>query len=285
MVCATVVQASTSVDYVPQHCDHDVTSDIVSRIGDTEFCDAVLHHLHRVLPLGAWTVFRMREGQAPELEMAATFGGKDMPGECWRIYREGLYRSDRSFDRVRQATNSGLIEVCCTPGSAMSREHRKRIYDDHRLQPRMSLAMRPSADEILALNFYRFTEQPAFQAEDMKRLASVGAVLAASVKKHLSLTQPIAHPQEGNSRDAQVKRVFKTNYPRLTQRELEVCAALVAGLTFDGIAAQLQVSPATVKTYRDRAFRLMGIQHRNQLFSLVLQGVEDATSTAHFPTH
>lgn len=90
MASTSVVRAADSIEYAPRLCNRDVASDIVSRIGEAEFCDAVLHHLHRVLPLGAWTVFRMTDGQAPELEMAAPFGGKEMPGECWRIYRDGL---------------------------------------------------------------------------------------------------------------------------------------------------------------------------------------------------
>ena len=51
--------------------------------------------------------------------------------------------------------------------------------------------------------------------------------------------------------------------PRLTQRELAVCERLLRGLTFEGIAADLGVSAATAKTYRNRAFERLGIHHRN----------------------
>lgn len=55
----------------------------------------------------------------------------------------------------------------------------------------------------------------------------------------------------------------------LTGRERDVCERLLKGWTHDGIAADLRVSPATVKTYRDRAFARLGIHHRNELFALV----------------
>jgi DNA-binding CsgD family transcriptional regulator len=44
---------------------------------------------------------------------------------------------------------------------------------------------------------------------------------------------------------------------------------MLKGLTYDGIAADLGLSAATVKTYRDRAFDRLGINHRNQLFGLL----------------
>ena len=37
------------------------------------------------------------------------------------------------------------------------------------------------------------------------------------------------------------------------------------------IAADLQLSPTTVKTYRDRAFERLGIHQRHELFALALK--------------
>jgi DNA-binding NarL/FixJ family response regulator len=57
----------------------------------------------------------------------------------------------------------------------------------------------------------------------------------------------------------------------LTARELDVCVRLLQGLTQDGIAADLGLSLATVKTYRNRAFTRLGIHFRNELFARVLR--------------
>ena len=66
--------------------------------------------------------------------------------------------------------------------------------------------------------------------------------------------------------------------PRLKSREFEVCAALVQGWTIDGIAVHLNVSIATVRTYRDRAFRRLGIHHRNQLYGMCMAAFGERTS-------
>jgi len=56
----------------------------------------------------------------------------------------------------------------------------------------------------------------------------------------------------------------------LTDRELDVCARVLQGMTHEGIAADLGLGVPTVKTYRNRAFARMGIHFRNELFAKVL---------------
>ena len=63
---------------------------------------------------------------------------------------------------------------------------------------------------------------------------------------------------------------IRDSHPTLTAREVEVCARLLTGMTQDGIASDLGLSLATVKTYRNRAFARLGIHFKNQLFSLFL---------------
>ena len=53
----------------------------------------------------------------------------------------------------------------------------------------------------------------------------------------------------------------------LTERELDVCARLLQGMTQEGIAADLGLGVPTVKTYRNRAFARLGIHFRNELFA------------------
>ena len=59
-------------------------------------------------------------------------------------------------------------------------------------------------------------------------------------------------------------------HPGLTERELDVCARLLQGMTQEGIACDLGLSLPTVKTYRNRAFSRLGIHFRNELFALAL---------------
>jgi DNA-binding CsgD family transcriptional regulator len=51
----------------------------------------------------------------------------------------------------------------------------------------------------------------------------------------------------------------------LSDRELDVCARVMTGMTYDGIAVDLGLKVPTVKTYRNRAFERMGIRFRSEL--------------------
>ena len=53
----------------------------------------------------------------------------------------------------------------------------------------------------------------------------------------------------------------------MTERELDVCERLLRGFSHDGVAADLGLSVATVKTYRTRAFARLGLHFRSQLFA------------------
>jgi DNA-binding NarL/FixJ family response regulator len=55
--------------------------------------------------------------------------------------------------------------------------------------------------------------------------------------------------------------------PALTPRELDVCERLLLGWSHDGVAADLGLSTATVKTYRTRAFGRLGLHFRSELFA------------------
>lgn len=246
----------------------DAAAGLVSCIGSSDFAESVLHRLHSLVPLGAWTVFRMSEGEAPSLEMAATFGQRNVPADCWRIYRDGLYRSDKSFEEVRRFGVMQRIALCRVHAAQLSQAHLERIYSDHRLRPRMSLILRETPGRLLALNLYRFIEQPIFDEADAQMAASMAPVLLAVVQRHMALAPRVPSNGEESCREIYAIEYLHQICPRLTQRELEVCAGLLKGWTFDGIAAHLNVSAATVKTYRDRAFRRLRIHHRNQLFGL-----------------
>ncbi|MFN6997848.1 MAG: helix-turn-helix transcriptional regulator, partial [Aquincola tertiaricarbonis] len=65
--------------------------------------------------------------------------------------------------------------------------------------------------------------------------------------------------------------------PALTPRELDVLERLLQGMTYDGIAADIGLSLATVKTYRARAFERLDIHFKNELFALFVPDAAPAT--------
>ena len=127
---------------------------------------------------------------------------------------------------------------------------------------RLSIAERASDGSVFALNFYRHEHQRPLADRHLADFSELSAALLALAQKHIALVRPAPVA------DARRQRLL-AHAPDLTGRELDVCLRLLQGLTQDGTAADLGLSAATVKTYRNRAFARLGIQHRNQLFALI----------------
>lgn len=88
------------------------------------------------------------------------------------------------------------------------------------------------------------------------------------------LIEGLARSDYARSRGARAraKERLQACFPTLTARELDVCEGILRGWTYDGIAVDLGLTPASVKTYRNRAFDRLGIHYRSQLFALLMPG-------------
>jgi DNA-binding CsgD family transcriptional regulator len=146
-----------------------------------------------------------------------------------------------------------------------ARDHRQRIYARHGLMERVSLVCPETDGGVLAINLYRGDSQPSFDDDDMDTFRAWGAPLLATMQLHIRLTATI--------NAAKQTAPAASCLQALPRREREVCDRLLRGWTYDGIAADLAISPGTVKTYRDRAFDRLGLHHRNELFALALREV------------
>ena len=250
----------------PRPPAHDVSAALVGCIARDDFATRTLAELNRVLPVAWWTVYRVFDDQPPQLFAQGSHAVPDIALECWRIYREGVYRGDTHFAEACERAASSLVMTHCRADD-FGRAHRERIYTAHSLSERLSLVTSERAagglaggGPLLTVNLYRHRDQPRFAPAELDRVLAFGATLLAVVQRHIEL---------GTERLTPAQRLQRL-CPQLTQRELAVCERLLRGLTFEGIAADLGVSVATAKTYRNRAFERLAIHHRNELFALAL---------------
>jgi len=259
------MQSWSVPDDTPSAPGHDVAGALVGCIARPDFAPRALAALNGALPVAWWTVYRVFDDQPPRLVAQASHAVPDIALDCWRIYRSGVYRDDTHFaDACERAGRSGTRAVMshCLAGD-FGRAHREQIYRAHSLSERLSLvsAEREGSGALLAVNLYRHRAQPRFAPAELDRVLAFGSTLLAVVQRHIELG---GTPQPPTQRLLQI-------CPQLTERELAVCERLLRGVTFEGVAADLQISVPTAKTYRNRAFERLGIHHRNELFGLALQ--------------
>lgn len=230
---------------------------VIACVGRADFGQAALECLNAALPVGWWSVYRVFESAPPQLYLHGSFRVPDGTDQSWTVYRDGLYRSDRTFDAARSTDGRERHAITQWQARELPAAHREHIYARHRLRERVSLTLDEGTQGVFALNLYRHESQPEFETRDVALLSLIGRPLLATMQLHL--------------------RVARESLPRhddplatLPRREREVCERLLRGWTHDGVAADLGLSPGTVRTYRDRAFERLGLRNRHELFALAL---------------
>lgn len=241
---------------------------VVAAIGRPGFGAQALGALNSVLRVGSWSVYRLWPDQPPVMYTSASHGVADTTQQCFDIYRgTGLYRRDRSFDLANRQGTGDAVLLRMHADDVPDAGHRDAIYRRHAMVERLSLAWCMADRSLLAVNLYHHAHQGAFEAAEIDRVVEAAPLLQAAVARHVELlaaVEPAVPPAPGD--------VLAARCPALTARERQVLDLLLAGLTYDGVAAALGVSVGTVKTYRARAFQRLGIHFRSQLFALARPG-------------
>ncbi len=240
---------------------------LIAAIGRPGFAGRVLQDLNQALSAGSWAVYQRFADRAPRLHLSASHGVADTTQACFAAYRDaGLYRRDGSLGAVPAAPGSAVL-LRMHAAQAPNADHRDAIYRRHGLLERLSVATRCADGSVLAVNLYHHEHQGRFGDGELACFAELAPVLLASVSRHLELEAAEAAAAPARPRDA-----LRAQCPALTERELDVLERLLKGMSYDGIAADMGLSLATVKTYRARAFDRLGMHFKSELFAAFLPG-------------
>lgn len=251
---------------------------MVEHLGAPDFSARLLDVLHPLLPAASWSVYRIGsavDGCRPQLFLSASLGIPDTTRDCWQAYLSGPVRDDQSLRFDDAPPGSALL--CHITAREVAQEHRARVYDAHGMAERLSVVARGDPRDnggLFAVNFYRHVHQHALSDGQIAAFEQLAPALLALARKQVALREgrPDAAPVPAAAQPqlAQLRQRLQQINPGFTARELDVCARLLRGMTHDGIAADLALSVATVKTYRNRAFNRLGIHFRSELFVRVL---------------
>jgi DNA-binding CsgD family transcriptional regulator len=256
-----------TIDSAPRAPDaallHGLTG-IVGAIGRDDFAADALAALHPALAAASWSVYQVWRDRRPVMHLSASLGIADTTRECFRAYHDGLYRRDRSFDAVRRARRAGdPIVLRMDADDAPNSDHREFIYRRHGVRERLSVARLQPDGSLLAVNLYRHMHQPRYADGELAAFASAAPLLMAAVDRHVGWLGDGASGEPLPS----LRAALLAQCPALTARELDICERLLRGLSYDGIAADLGLSVASVKTYRRRAFERLGLHFKSELFA------------------
>ena len=244
-----------------RHPSADV-AELIDRLGQAEFGPSLLSTVERWLPVSSLSIYRIGGQEPPQRFMSCSLDIPDTTQSCWQAYLTGPYQHDRTFERDRPVSPAGPM-LCHIRVDEIPAMHRALVYEPFNMAERVSVVDH-SPGGVFAINFYRHAHRQALSDRHLGTLDELAPTLLALTRKHLQLTASASTAQDGSDH-------LRKLCPALTAREQEVCVRLLLGMTHDGIAEDLGIGLPTVKTYRNRAFKRLGIHFRSELFKLVMQ--------------
>jgi DNA-binding CsgD family transcriptional regulator len=175
------------------------------------------------------------------------FSKTAMAGKLAETYLDGWYRRDPLLPDLRDApVNSVTLYRLQDIKARMQPDYRHLFFETPGLKAKTTLL---AVGESLRLFVSLYQGEPA-GAEcdvDLARLAGRLALLHFERMADSSLPPPLA---------------------ALSERERAVCLGILSGRKAEAIAADLDVAPSTVITYRKRAYAKLGITSRAGLFAI-----------------
>ncbi|HWM48987.1 MAG TPA: hypothetical protein VNR11_18960 [Xanthobacteraceae bacterium] len=234
-------------------------ADLVMTAGHESFPRRLAAMLQGDVPhdiLGAYFIDRRSA-----MRVLFTSGGiptiADFPQLASQHYAGRFWRDDPAANRL-------LGRACDMDRSFVARqrwdeipygEYRSFAYEAPSMLERVSL-MRSSPDGCVLVSLYRTKASGNFSADEITLVENQADILAAATVRHFQLSRTLATLRP--DREAIAAELGRWAQ-RLSNREVEVCSALLSEHSVKQAVRVLGMQTSTFLTYRKRAFAKLGI--------------------------
>jgi len=226
---------------------------VIEHIGSRDFVPALLGFCHDVAGASDCSFFVHGKDCVPLCLGTARLPGLSQHNIGDRYVRDGYHRVDPTM-RAACTARTRLLLGCINHHELP--DHRwVSDYGAVGLDERLSLLVALD-DGWAVLNAYRPVHcgVPLERAYDT--LGMQGWLIGSALRRHLALVTPA--------------RLAPHPFDKLSARERQVIEGILAGLSAKECAQRLGLSPASIATYRQRAFEKLGIHRQVQLARLLL---------------
>jgi len=241
---------------------------VVNALGTDEFEGETLRFLNTMSGAEHYCVYRLRDGRPQFL------GGASVRGTHAMRHRSAEKRwPERSFielhqaDEVARSSDNALmfrddIEQVADPTLHSALEH-FRIVD------RVMVCGR-AVDDLYALSVMRSRESGQFAEQELHGLAEHADMLVAACAKHAALHWDCAKTIAHFASVEVIEANLRASDWGLSERELQVSARILFGISAYGISIDLGLGEETIATYRKRLYARLRIGGRHELMQRYL---------------
>jgi DNA-binding CsgD family transcriptional regulator len=241
---------------------------LIETIGRPDFASTVMEVIGRFLPVAHFAALIQNPKSGVQVIAAASRSRDDTSSTIAQAYARQYFRNDpaRPTNPDDQAAKHVALSHLrsCDLGHS---PYRRDCYDKPGIIERLSVTC-GSGDCVDSVNFYRTHQDGPFEAADYDIAIETTALLLPFIRRHRAiLASPAANRADTLERFSKRLQGLPN---RLAQREIEVCARALIGMSVEATALDLGIRPTSVTTYRQRAYQKLGISSQNELFALVL---------------
>lgn len=243
-------------------CIDEIQLQLVETLGDEGFFGHLLAWLNQQLLTDQCMLFFCSNDNRVSTLLYKDFSADTSARQLALSYiSERQYLHDPNFERLRLTPNQpagpGLItqhldDLIPTMGLA----YRKRFFDEPGFLDKWSILFR-SDNGRYYFNLYsrrgRFRSLFAANQTGLVQEQQTARLLATLISKHYRLN---------------ATQLSQGALAFLSERERQVCEAMLAGKKAEAIAHELGVAASSIVTYRKRAYEKLGISSKAQLFAL-----------------
>lgn len=242
---------------------------LVRAVGTAEFADALLAFWRQAIcPVDQLVGFTRHPGRPGQ----TLFTVGDMPLRLAQAltqrYLDAYHLMDPTVDELRVLHQADAWLTRLDPALPASSVYRAFFFDHSQLVDRVAILTR-WGDEVVACHGYRRLPSGPFVHDDLEALQPWLGTLAALMRQHHALrpSAPSTAPPKPQPVATAVPPPERLQaLDRLSARERAVYQRLLAGLSTDAIGLDLGVSSNTVRTFRKKLYRKLGVNSRLELY-------------------
>ena len=231
---------------------------LLENLGDEHFFEHWLEWLYQTLLTDQCMLFFCSNDDKVSTLLYKDFSADASARQLALAYiAERQYLHDPNFEQLRQSRPHEVItqhldDLIPTMGLA----YHKRFFEEPGFLDKWSILFRADNGRYY-LNLYsrrgRFRDLFSSSQSPHDQEQQTARLLATLISKHYRLNQ---------------QQLSQGALAFLSDRERQVCEAMLAGKKAEAIAHELGVAPSSIITYRKRAYDKLGIRSRAQLFAL-----------------
>jgi DNA-binding CsgD family transcriptional regulator len=246
---------------------------LVDSLGTRHFGRSFFAFLRTFIDIDDCTVFVLPRDDNPMWLIAEGKNNRAVAArQAAEQYVSDFYPRDPNIDTLRDALCGRATALRFVHrDSIRDSDYRARFYDEIDIREKVAVLTRFDGGHLYS-NFYRSASHEHFDDAQIAVVRQISRLTLSCLKKHLKF---IGRLPKGRDRESKLRAVYrlltKREGARLTEREADVCARIILGMSTTGIALDLRISDNTVATLRKRAYDRLGISSQNELFAFCLE--------------